>query len=95
MNVFAATAVFPCPCGSETHAFMECDGNPNGTGLSHVFCWRCGEEIASVPAKRVWSASTPQGARRHRLMGLNDPVWQAPSSPADQTNTQSAVWDVL
>jgi hypothetical protein len=36
-----------------------------------------------------------QGARRHRLMGLNDPVWQVPKGPADQTNTQSAVWDVL
>jgi hypothetical protein len=95
MSAFAATAVYPCRCGAETHAFMECDGKPNGAGLSYVFCWRCGDEIALVTAKRVWSASTAQGARRHRLMGLNDPIWQNANNPADRTNTQTPVWDVL
>jgi hypothetical protein len=95
MNAFAATAVYPCRCGAETHAFMECDGKPNGTGLLCVFCWRCGDEIAIVTAKRIWSASTAQAARRHRLMGLNDPIWQIPNNPADLRNTQTAVWDVL
>jgi hypothetical protein len=95
MNAFAATAVYPCHCGAQTHVFMECDGKPSGTGLSTVFCWRCGDEIAIVAAKRVWSSSTAQGARRHRLTALNDPVWQVPNGPADQTTTQSPAWDVL
>lgn len=93
MYEFAATAIYPCNCGSETHVFMECDGHPVGDGLCAIVCWRCGDEVAMVPAKRVWSASTAQGARRHRLMGLNDLFWQVPN--IDQQNTQTPVWDVL
>jgi hypothetical protein len=95
MPAYAATAVFKCNCGAETHVFMECDEGPSGERFRPVYCWRCDDRIGGAPSTRVWSASTAQGARRLRLMGLNDGVGQVPRNPADYKNTQSPIWDVL
>jgi hypothetical protein len=95
MPAYEATAVFKCKCGAETHVFMECDIGPTGDRINSVYCWRCGETAGVVPATRIWSSSTAQGARRLRLMGLHDAMNQVPRNPADYKNTQSPVWDVL
>jgi hypothetical protein len=95
MTAYAATAVYECDCGAQTHVFMESDGKPSRAHMKAVFCWKCGEVTGIAPAARVWSSSTAQGARRLRLMGLNDGIGQAPRNPADYRNTQSPAWDVL
>src|SRR4051794_39648565 len=52
---------------------------------------RIGPLRISPPTARY----TAQVARRHGLMGLNDPIWRAAKSRADQRDTQTPVWDVL
>lgn len=94
MPAYEATAVYKCECGAETHVFMECDEGPTGDRTNSVYCWRCEGRLGTARSTRVWSSSTAQGARRLRLMELHD-ASQVPQNPADQTNRQSPVWDVL
>jgi hypothetical protein len=74
MNLFTATGKFFCHCGAETHAVM--DGYQQGLNPRSqiVNCWKCGHVVGLAPATRVWSASTPQGARRKRLHELHHVV---------------------
>jgi hypothetical protein len=73
MGIFAATAVYPCKCGAETHSYSEFSEEAAEQVVS-IHCWRCDAIISTAPAVRVWSASSAQKARRLRLVDLHGDV---------------------
>jgi hypothetical protein len=82
---------YSCQCGATTHTFIECDERPPIAGLD---CWRCGKTVASVLASRLWSASTPEGACRLRLIGWEAGL-RAPRGPPFHEAPELQVWRVV
>jgi hypothetical protein len=73
MTTFAVSFVSSCKCGSETHAFIECEDDPKDLRTQVVLCSSCASLIARVPGIAIWIARTAIEARALRLADLTPP----------------------
>jgi hypothetical protein len=91
MTAYAATMAYPCHCGAITHIFLECDEDPC---LAAISCCSCGEAVGLALVSRLWSASTPEGACRIRLIGWEAGL-SAPRGPPFHEAPELQVWRVV
>jgi hypothetical protein len=62
-------AKFGCTkCGAETYALMD---NHRPGSRQAIACWQCNRTVGVTHCAKVWTASTPQDARRKRLQRLH------------------------
>lgn len=81
MDRLSATSRYFCRCGSETHVFMEGYQGSNARRTA-IACWRCDHVIGFADAARLWTASTPQGARQKRLQAQHRATSERAASDA-------------